>query len=59
MDRVAFILALLFWGTACSKEPHGEVVIRLNLDDISAQTANRDEVRPGFASLNPQTPHAR
>jgi hypothetical protein len=49
MARLIFLAALALAGSACSGAP--SYVVRLNLDQIAADTAARDSA-PGFASLS-------
>jgi len=50
MVRSAVIPALALVVAACAAEDRGDYVVRLDLDQIAAQTAARDAT-PGFETL--------
>ena len=50
MVRSAVVITLALAATACAAENSREYVVRLDLDQIAAQTAARDAA-PGFESL--------
>ena len=50
MIRIVSVAILALAGAACAAERSREYVVRLDLDQIAAQTAARDHA-PGFASL--------
>jgi hypothetical protein len=63
MVRSAVVIAMALAAAACAEEKSREYVVRLDLDQIAAQTAARDAA-PGFESLarghgtQPQHPSA-
>jgi len=51
MVRPALLMALALSSSACASDESRDYVVRLDLDEIAAQTAERD-ASPGFASLD-------
>jgi hypothetical protein len=50
MARLVLIAALALAGSACAADPSRQYAVRLDLDQIAAETAARDAA-PGFATL--------
>ena len=57
MVRAAAVIAVVLAASACAAEATPDYVVRLDLDQIAAATAERDSyAAPGFETLGPGAP---